>query len=215
MSNESIEVRNAPVPPPPGSGAPGGVAPPPGARHGERLHVARWLVVALVVQALVVGWLVARVIDLDARLDLMSTRAVEPAPVFTVETTTTALPLDIPPADAETARRQIRDALGLVFASDLPIEQRAAWVSDPVGIDAGLMALSGGPCSTGADVVVTDIRFQTDDTAWVRFRFDGPGVPEIGRGFSFDGLVHRAPERWLLDGQLVDRVLSMAEPYCS
>ncbi|MFN7152023.1 MAG: hypothetical protein ACK4V6_21405 [Microthrixaceae bacterium] len=211
MSNESIEVRGAPAPPPPGSGTPPGAAPPPGARHRERLQLGRWLVVALVVQALVVGWLVARVMDLEARTTV---QVVDPDPVFTMETTTTALPLDIPPPDGETARRQIRDALGVVFASDLPVEQRAAWVRDPVDIDARLLALSGGPCATGADVVVTDIRFQTDDTAWVRFRFDGPGVPELGRTFSFDGLAHRAPERWLLDGQLVDRVLSMAAPYC-
>jgi hypothetical protein len=214
MTNDSTEVRRAPAPRPLGPGAAGGPTTPPDARHGERLRPGRWLVVALVVLALVVAWLVARVVDLDARLDLVSAQAVEPTPVFTVETTTTALPLDIPPPDAETARRQVRDALVLVFTSELPVEQRAAWVRDPVDIDAGLLALSDGPCATGVDVVVTDIRFQRDDAAWVRFRFDGPGVPEFGRGFSFDGLAHRGPDRWLLDGQLVDRVLSMAASYC-
>lgn len=214
MTNESTEVRRALVPRPPASGAPGGPTAPPGPRRDEGRRLGRWLVVALVVQALVVGWLVARVLDLDARLSLLSAQTQEPTPVFTVAPTTTAPPLDLPPPDAETARRQVRDALVLVFTSELPVEQRAAWVRDPVDVDAGLLALSEGPCATDVDVVVTDIRFQTDDAAWVRFSFDGPGVPEFGRGFSFDGLAHRGPDRWLLDGELVDRVLSMAASYC-
>lgn len=212
MSNETTEARGTSAPPPLRAGTSPGAAPPPGGRHRERAQLGRWLVVALVVQALVVAWLVASVMDLDART--RSVQVVEPEPMYPMETTTTALPLDIPPPDAEAARRLIRDALVLVFASDLPVEQRAQWVRDPVDVDARLLALSDGPCATGAEVVLTDIRFQSDDTAWVRFRFDGPGVPEIGRTVSFDGLVHRAPERWLLDGQLVDRVLSMAAPYC-
>jgi hypothetical protein len=177
-----------------------------------------WVVVTVVLLALAVWWLAARVVDLQARVQSLETIGLDAGsspPMFFPATTTTPPPVDIPPPDGETARRSVRDALSNVFGSTMPAEQRATWVQDPAGIRDRLALLGGGPCGSGVEVVITELRFIDDDTAWIRFRFQGPGVPEVGTGFTFEGMARRAPERWLLDTQTVNAVIDMATPYCS
>lgn len=178
-----------------------------------------WVVVVIVALGLAVFVLGGWVIELQNRvtsLELDSDAGSETVGWDTgfVPTTTLAPPVDLPPPDAESARRSIRDALNAVFSSELSAEQRAAWVQDPAAVSDRLTALRSGTCGSGVQVVVTELRFLDDDSAWVRFRFEGPNVPDIGTGFSFEGRVLRAPEQWLLDGEMVAGVLDMAEPYC-
>jgi hypothetical protein len=178
-----------------------------------------WLVVVVVVLGLAVFLLGGWVIELQNRVvSLEMNSGGGGGPIVWesdfVPTTTLAPPVDLPPPDAETARRMIRDALDAVFASELSVEQRASWVQDPPDVSDRLTALRSGTCGSGVQVVVTQLRFIDDDTAWVEFRFEGPNVPEFGTGITFDGRVLRGPERWLLDAAMVTRVLDMAEPYC-
>jgi hypothetical protein len=190
-----------------------GAPPPRPPSSGER-RTPPWVLIAIGLLALVVWWSAAQVLSLQDRLDSLESTVAATAMTVTVPASTVAPPVEIPPADAETARRLIRDALGAVFSADLPVEQRATWVQDPAGVAAQLASLGAGPCGAGVQVVLTELRFVDDDTAWVRFRFEGPGVPSGGNGIEFDGAVHRAPERWLLDRALVDGVLSTAAPFC-
>jgi hypothetical protein len=180
----------------------------------------KWMVVVIVALGLAVFVLGGWVIELRNRVTSLEMNSGGGAG-FTewdagfVPTTTLAPPVDLPPPDAETARRVIRDALNAVFSSELSVEQRAVWVEDPAAVSDRLTALRSGTCGSGVQVVVTELRFLDDDSAWVRFRFEGPNVPELGTGFSFEGRVFRAPERWQLDAQMVAGVLETAEPYCS
>jgi hypothetical protein len=173
--------------------------------------------VTVVLLGLVVWWQGARVVDLQARVQSLEANRIdlEPSPpMFFPETTEPPPPVDIPPADGETARRAVRDALSNVFASSMPVEQRATWVQDPAAARERLAVLGGSSCGTGVDVVVTELRFVDDDTAWVQFRFQGPGVPDVGTGITFEGFARRAPDRWLLDTGSVNQVIDMAAPYC-
>lgn len=179
-----------------------------------------WVVVVIAALGLAVFVLGGWVIELQNRvasLEMNSADGSDPVVWDTgfEPTTTLAPPVDLPPPDAETARRVIRDALNAVFSSELPVEQSTSWVQDPAAVSDRLAALRSGSCGTGVQVVVTQLRFIDDDTAWVEFRFEGPNVPEIGTGLTFEGQALRAPERWLLDAQMVGQVLDLAQPYCS
>lgn len=176
-----------------------------------------WVIATVVLLGLAVWWLAARVVDLQARVQSLEQTTIEldpSPPVFYPEVTEPPPPVDIPPADGETARRAVRDALSNVFASSMPLEQRATWVQDPAAARDRLAVLGASSCATGVDVVVTELRFIDDDTAWVQFRFQGAGVPDVGTGITFEGFARRAPERWLLDSATVNQVIDMAAPYC-
>jgi hypothetical protein len=173
------------------------------------------MVVVIVLLVLSVWWLAARVVDLQSRVDSVQGSMTETSSAMGTVPATTPIPVDIPPADGDVARRQIRDALVNVFASDLSAEQRAGWVREPGDVAARLASLAQGPCAGGVEVLLTELRFVDDDTAWVRYVFVGPGVPAGGSGITFDGVAHRAPERWQLDRESVTRVLDAASPFCS
>ena len=188
---------------------------PPQLQVTDRRRTPPWVFIMVVALVLAVWWLAGRVIDLGARVDTLESNVAAVETTFVpVAQTTVPVPLDIPPADAETARRQISDALGAVFSSELSAEQRTAWVRDPADLVGRFAVLESGPCASDTAAVITELRFQGNDTGWVRIRFEGAGVPDFGGSITFDGLVHRAPDRWVLDHQLVDEVLTMAAPYC-
>lgn len=211
MSDPMLQAR----PPTPGSVPPGMPGAPAGRGDRSRSRPPTWMVVTVVLLVLAVWWLAARVVDLQSRLtSLEGSQSGSMVASEIVPGATTPLPVDIPPADGDVAKRLIRDALVNVFASDLPAEQRAGWVRNPGDLAARLAALAGGPCAGGVEVVLTELRFVDDDTAWVRYSFVGPGVPGGGSGVVFDGVASRAPERWQLDRDSVIRVLDAAAPFC-
>lgn len=203
----------------PQPGAGDGPTSPPGASRSPSPSrpTPPWVIAAVVLLGLAVWWLGVRVVDLQARVQSLEQTTIEldsSPPVFSPEVTEPPPPVDIPPADGETARRAVRDALSNVFASSMPLEQRATWVQDPAAARDRLAVLGASSCATGVDVVVTELRFVDDDTAWVQFRFQGAGVPDVGTGITFEGFARRAPQRWLLDTATVNQVIDMAAPYC-
>jgi len=172
-------------------------------------------VVVAVVVLIGLVWLATRVDQVDRRLAEVQVQIDNSGDMPALPLPTTLPPpIDVPPPDADVARRAIVAAMNSVFSSDLPAEQRVASVSDPGDLVDRFAALAGGPCSSGTEVIVTDIRFEGDDLAWVQFRFEGPGVPDGGTGVLFDGSVRRRSETWLLDPALVGSVLDMSMPYC-
>lgn len=179
---------------------------------GDRRRTSPWVFVTLVLLVLAVWWLAARVVDLQSRRDAR----VEPDRAGDADPAR----LHTPAAGRHAARQRTRPpahprSVLNVFASDLPAEQRASWVRGPGRHRRSSRARSGA-CAAGVQVVITELRFIDDDTAGVRIRFEGPGVPAGGNGvIVFDGFVHRAPERWLVDVDMVDQVLDLAASYCN
>jgi hypothetical protein len=174
---------------------------------------ARWFMVfAVVALALLVWQLLAlrgQVASLDDKVTNLrdaAQPAQPPAPV------TTAPPVDLPPPDAETARRSINDSYKAVFSTATPPERWRTFVADPGDQGARLSTLRSGRCS-GATAVVTDIRFTGDDTAAVTFRFEGSGVSGA-EGVTFTGGARRAPDRWLVTTDGIDRVVNTAAGFC-
>lgn len=136
----------------------------------------------------------------DGRLDQIEERielADDVPMVLPGVTTTIAPPIDLPPPDGDVARRDIVAAFAALFGESTP-EQRQALLTAPSELPDRLQALAGGPCA-GALPVITALNFLDDDRAAVRFRFDGPTLPDIARSFSFDGVAVRVDGRWLID----------------
>jgi hypothetical protein len=100
---------------------------------------------------------------------------------------TTAPPIDLPPPDAEAARRSINDSYRAVFSTATPPEQWRTHVAEPGDQGARLSTLRSGRCS-GATAVVTDIRFT--------------------------GGARRGPQRWLVTTDGIDRVADTATGFC-
>ena len=151
----------------------------------------------------------------DPKLD--DGRTAEPAGAGTGSTPgapvlTTAPPIDLPPPDAEAARRSINDSYRAVFSTATPPEQWRTYVAEPGDQGARLSTLRSGRCS-GATAVVTDIRFTGDDTASVTFRFEGSGVSGA-EGVTFTGGARRGPQRWLVTTDGIDRVVDTATGFC-
>lgn len=221
MSEDAFRAGSSALPPsgavvPPAPPRPTGPRMPtgPSPAGGDRRRTSPWVFVTLVLLVLAVWWLAARVVDLQSRVETLESNQIEQAmPILPASTLPP--PVDMPPLDSELARRLIRESVVNVFASDLPAEQRASWVRDPGDTAGRLAALGQGACAAGVQVVITELRFIDDDTAGVRIRFEGPGVPAGGNGVTFDGFVHRAPERWLVDVDMVDQVLDLAASYCN
>lgn len=121
-----------------------------------------------------------------------------PQPMYPVQPPTTIAPrIDLPPPDADVARREIVGAFAALFGESTP-EQRQLLLTTPSDLPNRLQALAGGPCA-GTVPVVTEIRFLDDDRAEVRFRFEGAALPEVASGYTFDGFVARIDGRWLID----------------
>lgn len=112
-------------------------------------------------------------------------------------TTTLAPPIDVPPPDADVARREIVAAFTALFGESTA-EQRQMLLTAPSELPDRLQSLAGGQCA-GTVPIITALHFLDDDRAAVRFRFDGPTLPDIAKGYSFDGLAVRVDGRWLID----------------
>ncbi len=177
-----------------------------------RPRTSRWVIAAIVLGAIVIANLLARVgvlessgIPFDESVNDLSL----PGPV---STTTLAPPIDLPPLDADLARRSIVGTWTTVFTTTDP-QARAGALTDPDGLVEQFAAFAGSSCA-GVDVYVTDIRFIDGDTATVRFRFEGSGVPSGGTGLQFDGTARRVGDRWLAEPAGIAEVLDLAAPYC-
>ena len=191
---------------------PSSPAPPSSVVSPPRPRTSRWVIAAIVLGAIVIANLVARVgvlessgIPLDGTVNDLSL----PGPI---STTTLALPIDLPPPDAEVARRAIVGTWTTLFTSDVA-EERAAALTEPGQLVDQFAAFAASSC-TAITVYVTDIRFVDAETAAVRFRFEGSGVPEGGTGLQFDGTARRVGEQWLAEPGGIAEVLELAGPYC-
>lgn len=131
----------------------------------------------------------------------------QPYLVQSPPSTTLAPRIDLPPPDAEVARREIVGAFTALFGESTP-EQRQLLLTTPSDLPNRLQALAGGPCA-GTLPVVTELRFLDDDRAEVRFRFEGATLPEIASGYSFDGFAARVDGRWLIDPAAPLRALDL------
>ena len=177
--------------PPPG-GAGGAAASNRPGTNATLLALGGCLAVLVVVSFLYLGGRIQRLEDRIAA-------SPGPQPVFPVQPppTTIAPRIDLPPPDADVARREIVGAFTALFGESTP-EQRQLLLTTPSDLPNRLQALAGGPCA-GTVPVVTEIRFLDDDRAEVRFRFEGAALPEVANGYSFDGFVARVDGRWLID----------------
>lgn len=127
---------------------------------------------------------------------------------------TTSLPPDRPPADGETARRLIGDALEVVFTPTMPAAARAAAVIDPGPTVEVLAELSGRPKCAGATVLVGPIRFGDDDHARATVSFDVPDF-EVAAGYPFQVDLTRVGGGWKVASSSLDAVISSASGVCS
>ena len=184
---------------------------PPGG--GSR--VPTWLVVLAVVGLVVLlvqmASLRSQVGDLERQVQDLQGRA-QPAPPLATPATP-APPMDLPPPDAEAARRQISDAYTAVFSPGTPPELWSALVLEPADLGPRLQALGAGPCA-GAAVVLTDIRFTSDDSAVVTFRFTGSGLAAADT-ITFAGGARRVDGAWRVTGSSVQSVLDTAADFCA
>ncbi len=176
---------------PDAAGGPVAVPNRPGT-NATLLALAGCLAALVVVSFLYLGGRIQRLEDQIAVLP-----DVQPVVPVQVPPSTVAPPIDLPPPDAETARRAIVGIFALLFGESTP-EQRQFLLTTPSDLPNRLQALAGGPCA-GTRPVVTDIRFLDDDRAEVRFRFEGATLPQIASGYSFDGFAARVDGRWLID----------------
>ncbi len=163
---------------------------------------------AVVIALFTVGSVNARIDRLEAQVGSID---VSPM-VLQDQTTTIAPPIDLPPADADAARREIVATFVALFGESTP-EQRQALLIAPSELPDRLQALAGGPCA-GARPVITHLSFLDDDRAEVRFRFEGASLPAGADGFSFDGFVARVDGRWLIDPMAPLQALDLGGSVC-
>ncbi|HTO00775.1 MAG TPA: hypothetical protein VL068_08895 [Microthrixaceae bacterium] len=148
----------------------------------------------IAVGVIVMFYVNGRVRSLETKIDEIN---VAPIVIDSQTTTTLAPPIDLPPPDGHVARREIVTAFTELFAESTP-EKRQQLLTTPSELPDRIQGLAGGPCA-GTLPVITELRFLDDDRAVVRFRFDGPTLPQIARSTSFDGLAVRVDGRWRID----------------
>ena len=173
-------------------------------------------VTLLVLGGCVVALVVASFLYMGGRIrgleEMIASMPVQES-VYPIQSPTTIAPrIDLPPPDADAARRAIVGTFALLFGESTA-EQRQFLLTTPSDLPDRLQALAGGPCA-GALPVVTDIRFLDDDRAEVRFRFEGAALPQAASGFSFDGVVVRVDGRWLIDPMAPLRALDLGAGVC-
>lgn len=195
--------------PPAPPGPPNGPRPPgPQDRSRSRSTTVLWIVVAVLV--VLVAMLFDRLWALEQNQQgLMNNpySSMGPASGFG-ETTTVPPPVDLPPPDGDVARRSIVAAWQTAFSSEVTAEQRAAVFSEPGDLPARIEEFRTGRC-VEAKPVVTSIRFNDDNSAWVQYRFEGVDV-----GLTFDGIAFRGPDGWVIEPGGVDSLLKTAASYC-
>jgi hypothetical protein len=120
-----------------------------------------------------------------------------------------------PPADAAPATTDIVELYQRVFA---PVESPELWdgnFTDATGLRELLRPITSGRCGVELQTVVTEVVFTSDDTANVMFGFDGPGIPDPGRGMQFRGGAVRQPGgAWAATPDAVQGVVQLAQGYC-
>ncbi len=202
---------------PPGSDG----RPSPRRRHMPPRAIPPWVqltVVAVVVLVAFLVWWFAGlrhdVRELSAKVDAIAEQGgfVLPTPESDDEVIVT-LPPEQPPADAETARRKINDAVTAVFTPTSPAEVRAPSIDDPGDRAARLAAVSAGPGCADATLRVGGNRFVDPDRATSSIHFEVPQVP-IADGYPFEIEVVRVGDDWKVSAASVDGVVGMASGFC-